>query len=176
MIVVESVPQAVLDHLVHDLLVAHTGAPALIGQGVGSGAHVLSAAADHDVGVAGQNGAGALDDGLHAGAADHANGVGGNRIGDTGLHRDLTGGVLALAGGEDAAEHQLVHVLGSDVSALEGLLDHDSAHVHSGGVLQGAAEGADGGTAAVHNIKFFHGDPPICVFYRRKAPPGFLFF
>ena len=47
--------------------------------------------------------------------------------------------------------------------------------ISGGDILQGAAEGADGGTAAVHNIKFFHGDPPICVFYRRKAPPGFLF-
>ena len=53
--------------------------------------------------------------------------------------------------------------------------DGNTLIIDGGDILQGAAEGADGGTAAVHNIKFFHGDPPICVFYRRKAPPGFLF-
>ena len=168
-IVVESVPQAVLDHLVDNLLVAHTGAPAFVGQGVRSSTHVLGAAADHDVGVTGQDGTGTLDDRLHAGAADHAHGVSGNGIGDASLHRDLTGGVLALTGSEDAAEHQLVHVLGSDVSALQGFLDNDSAHVHGGGVLQRATKGADSGTAAIYDIKFFHVDPPFCVFLDGKV-------
>ena len=44
-IVVVDVPEAVLDHGVDDLLVTHAGAPALIGQGEGSSAHVLGAAA-----------------------------------------------------------------------------------------------------------------------------------
>ena len=155
-IVVESVPQAVLDHGVDHLLVAHASAPAGVGSGIGSGAHVLGTAADDDVAVTGQDGAGALDDGLHAGAADHTHGVGGNGIGDTGLDGDLAGDVLAQTGGQDAAEHDLVHVLGSDVGALQGLLDHDGAHLGSGGVLQGAAEGTNCGSAAIDDIQFFH--------------------
>ena len=57
--------------------------------------------------------AGALDDGLHAGAADHADGVGGDGIGNAGLDGDLAGHVLALRSGQDAAEHHLIHLLRS---------------------------------------------------------------
>ena len=155
-IVIESIPQTVTDHGVHDLLVTHAGAPAGIGGGEGSSAHVLGTAADHDVGIAGQNGTGTLDDGLHAGAADHADGVGGNGVGDTGLDGDLTGHVLAQTGGQDAAEHQLIHVLGSNVGPLQGLLHHDGAHLSGGGVLQGTAEGTDSGSAAVDDVQVFH--------------------
>ena len=152
MIVVISVPQTVLDHGVHQLLVAHASAPAGVQGGKGSGAHVLGTAADHHVGIAGQDGAGALDDGLHAGAADHAHGVSGNGVGDTGLDGHLAGDVLALGGGQDAAEHDLIHVFGGDIGTLEGLLHHHGA----GGVLQGTAEGADSGTAAIDDIQIFH--------------------
>ena len=155
-VVVERIPQAVLDHGVDKLLVAHAGAPAGVGSGIRSGAHVLGAAADDDIGIAGEDGAASLNDGLHTGAADHAHGVSGNGIGDTGLDGHLAGNVLALGSGQDAAEHQLIHVLRSDICALQSFLDHDGAHVNSGGVLQGAAKGADGGTAAVDNVQILH--------------------
>ena len=160
-IVVVSVPQAVLDHGVDQLLVTHAGAPAGIHGNEGSGAHVLGAAADHDVGVTGQDGAGALDDGLHAGTADHAHGIGGNGIGDAGLDGDLPGHVLALSGGQDAAEHDLVHLLGLHAGAVQRFLHHDGAHLGSGSVLQGAAKGTNGGSAAVDDIKLFHDVPPF---------------
>ena len=146
----------VLDHGVHQLLVAHASAPAGVQGGEGSGAHVLGAAADHHVGITGQDGAGALDDRLHAGAADHAHGVSGNGIGDTGLDGHLAGNVLALGSGQDAAEHNLIHVFGGDIGALEGLLHHHCAHLGGRGVLQGTAEGADSGTAAIDDIQIFH--------------------
>ena len=155
-IVVEGVPQTVADHGVDDLLVTHAGAPALLGQGIGSGGHVLHAAGHHDVGVAGEDGAAGLDDGLHTGAADHAHGVGGGGQGHAGLHSGLTGGVLTQGGGEDAAEHDLVHVLGGHVGPLQGLLDDQSAQLYGGSILQRAAIGADGSAAAVNNINFLH--------------------
>ena len=155
-IVVVSVPQTVLDHGVHQLLVAHASTPAGVQGGEGSGAHVLGAAADHHVGITGQDGAGALDDGLHAGAADHAHGVSGNGVGDTGLDGHLAGDVLALGSGQDAAEHDLIHVFGGNIGALEGLLHHHGAHLGGRGVLQGTAEGADSGTAAIDDIQIFH--------------------
>ena len=160
-VVIERIPQAVLDHGVDELLVAHAGAPAGVGRGIGSGAHVLGTAADDDVGVAGEDGAAGLDDGLHAGAADHADGVGGNGVGQARAHADLTGDVLTEAGGQDAAEHQLIDVLGSDVGTLEGFLDNDGAQLGGGGILQGTAKGADRGTAAIHDIEFFHGISPF---------------
>ena len=163
-IVVIGVPQTVLDHGVHQLLVAHTSAPAGVHGGIGSGAHVLGAAADHDVGITGQDGACALDDGLHAGAADHADGIGRHGVGDTGLNGNLTRHILALCRSQDAAEHQLIHVLGSNVGTLQGLLDHDRAHLGGRSVLQGAAKGTDSGSAAVDNIQVFHEKlPPIKI-------------
>ena len=169
---------AKINHVVHhgvdDLVVVHPGAPAGGGDGVGGRGHVLGAAGHDDVGIAAQDGAGALDDALHAGAANHAHGVGGHGVGQARLHTHLAGRVLAQGGGEHTAEHQLVHVLGSDVSALQGFLDNDSAHVHGGGVLQRATKGADSGTAAIYDIKFFHVDPPFCVFYFVVLVSNFL--
>ena len=161
MVVIEGIPQAVLDHGVDELLVAHASAPALIEGSEGSGAHVLGAAADDDVSVAGEDGTAGLDDGLHAGTADHADGVGGNGVGKTCAHADLAGDILAETGGQDAAEHHFINVLGSDVRALEGFLDNDGAQLGGGGILQGTAKGADRGTAAIHNIEFFHGISPF---------------
>ena len=161
MIVVVSVPQAVLDHLVNQLLVAHASAPAGVGSGEGSGAHVLGAAADDHVSVAGQDGAGTLDDGLHTGAAHHADGISGNGIGDASLDGNLAGHVLAEASGQDAAEHQLIHLLGLHAGAVQSFLNDDGAQIGSGGVLQGAAKRANSGSAAIHNVKIFHGVPPF---------------
>ncbi|MPM80724.1 hypothetical protein SDC9_127774 [bioreactor metagenome] len=161
MVVVVHVPQAVLNHGVHQLLVAHARAPTGVRCDKGSGGHVLRAAADHHVGVPGQNGACTFNDRLHTGAADHAHGVGGNGIGDAGLDGHLTGNVLAKARGQDAAEHNLVHLLGLHARAVQGFLNHDGSKVGGGNALQGSAKRTDGCTAAIHDIKFFHDVPPF---------------
>ena len=89
-----------------------------------------------DVSVAGQDGTGALDHGLHAGAADHAHGVGGNGKGNAGLDGDLAGHVLALGGGQDAAEHDLIHLLGLHTGTIQSFLDDDGAQLGGGNVLR----------------------------------------
>ena len=155
-VVVVDIPQTVVHHGVDDLVVAHAGAPAGSGDGVGSGRHILGTAGHDDVGITGHDGAGSLDHGLHAGAAHHGNGVGGDLDGHTGLQGDLTGGVLAQTGRQDAAEHDLVNILGLDTGAVQGLLDDNSAELNGGGVLQGAAKRTDSGAAAVDNIDFSH--------------------
>ena len=160
MIVVIGVPQAVLDHGVHQLLVAHASAPAGVHGGKGSGAHVLGAAADDDIGVAGEDGAAGLDDGLHAGAADHADGVGRNGVGQARAHADLTGDVLTKTGGQDAAEHDLVHLLGLHAGTVQSLFDDDGTQIDGRGVLQRAAKGTNRGSAAIHNIKISHSINP----------------
>ena len=156
-VVVVGVPQAVLDHGIDHLLVTHAGAPALIRKGEGSLRHALRAAGYDDVSVATDDGPGGLHDRLHTGAAHHVDSEGGNTVGDTGLDHDLTGDVLPQASGEHAAEDDLVHVLGSHIGPLQGLLHDDSAHVHSGGVLQTSTKGTNSGTAAIHNVDISHG-------------------
>ena len=159
-IVVEGVPQAVLDHGVNQALGAHGNvhllAVAQIGQGVGSSGHVLHAAGYHDVRVAAGDGTAGLDDGLHAGAADHADGVGGHGQGHAGLDGGLAGGVLAQAGGQDVAHHDLIHTLRGNAGAAQGLADDDGAQLHGRGALQRSAEGADGSAAAVYDVNILH--------------------
>ena len=155
-VVVVSVPQAVLDHGVDQLLLAHTSAPAGLGDGVGSSGHVLGAAAHDQVSIASLDGAGTLDDGLQAGAADHADGVGGNLQGHTGLDHALTSHVLALSSRQDVTEHDLVQPLALDVTALQSLGDHSSAQLSSGDILQGTAELAHGSTAGADDINISH--------------------
>ena len=157
MIIIEGVGQTVVHHGVDDLVVVHPGAPAGGGDGVGGRGHVLGAAGHDDVGITGDNGAGTLNDALHAGAADHAHGVGGDLNGNPGLEGGLAGHVLAQAGGQNAAKHDLIHILGGNIGALERFLDDNGTHLGSRNVLQGPAERADSGTAAVHNIDFSHG-------------------
>ena len=47
------------------------------------------------------------------------------------------------------------------VCTVIGFLDNDGAQLGGGGILQGTAKGADRGTAAIHDIEFFHGISPF---------------
>ena len=53
-----------------------------------------------------------------------------------GLHSGLAGRVLAQTSGEDAAEHNLVYLLGLHAGAVEGFLHDHSAHLSGGHILQ----------------------------------------
>ena len=155
-VVVECVPQAVFNHGIHHFAIVHTSAPTSGGDGVRSRAHILGAAAHHHVSVAGKDGAGALDAGLQAGAADHAHGVGGHFEGDAGLHHTLTSHVLALCGAQDITKHHFIQPLTLDVTALQGFRHDDCAQFGSGDILQGSAKLAHGSTAGADNIYFAH--------------------
>ena len=156
MIVVVSFPQAVLDHGIHHLGVAHAGAVTAGRNGIRRCGHVLGTAADNDVGVTCLDGASTFDDGLHAGTTHHANRVGGNGEGQAGLDAHLTGNVLTLSSRQDATEHQFIHLLGLDAGAVQGFLDHDGTQIGSGNILQGTTKGTDCGSAAIDNINFRH--------------------
>ena len=160
MVVVEGVPQAVLHHGVHQAGGGHGHvhllAEAHIRQSVGSGGHILHAAGHDDLRIPGGDGPAGFDHGLHAAAADHADGVGGNGNGHAGLHGRLTAGVLTQTGHQGAAHHDLVHLVRFHTGALQGFLDDDGAQLGGGGILQGAAHGTHGGTAAVDQIYVSH--------------------
>ncbi|MPM28441.1 hypothetical protein SDC9_74967 [bioreactor metagenome] len=160
MILVKGVGQTVVHHGVDHFGVAHAGAIAGGGNGIWSGGHVFGAAGHNDVGVTGENGAASLDDALHAGAADHADSVGGDGDGNACFQGSLAGYVLAQTGGEDAAEHDFIDLLGLDSAALKDFFDDDGAQFGGGDILEGSTEGADGGAAAIYDIKFFHIVPP----------------
>ena len=156
MVVIECIPQTVVDHHIGHGGVVHAGAPAGGIDGVGREAHVLHAAGHDALGLAGQNGAVCQADAVQTGAADLIQRGTGRLDGQTGLQRSLTGRVLAQSSLQDIAEEDFVHILGVHIAALQRFLDNDAAKLHSGNTLQRAAKAAHGRTGHAYQIHFFH--------------------
>jgi hypothetical protein len=127
-VAVEGVPQAVLDHGVDHLVVAHLVAGAHVGA-MRRQRHVLLAAGHHDGAVAGQDLLRRDGDGPEARAADLVEGPGGGAVGDAGLDGGLARRVLALARGQHLAEDDLVDVAAVDAGLFHGRLHHDGAQI-----------------------------------------------
>ncbi|MDT4818636.1 hypothetical protein FQZ97_517340 [compost metagenome] len=94
-VVVEGVPEAVLDHAVDQFGVAHAQAGARGGHDVRGEAHVLLAAGDDHPGVAAADRLGRQVQGLEAGAADLVQGHGRHRMGQAGEEGGLACRVLS---------------------------------------------------------------------------------
>ncbi len=145
MVVVEGVPQAVHDHAVLQLGVAHAQAGTGLGQHVGRQAHVLHAAGDDHFGIAAANGLGGQVQGFQARAADLVQGHGRYGMRQAGADRRLARRVLPAAGGEHLAEDDFIDLGGVEAGLLQQALDHDGAELGRGNLGQAALEAADGG-------------------------------
>ena len=141
-VAVEGVHQAVLEHGVDELQVAHLGAGA---QMAACGASDIDSwpPATMIVGVAVGDLLHAERDGAQARAAELVEAPGGLLLRHAGGHRGLAGRVLALAGGEDLAEDDLVDLAGVDLGARQRRLDRGGAELVRRRVGEGAVEGAD---------------------------------
>ena len=142
---------------VHQGLIAVAHAEAHVADIEGGGAHALDAAAEHDVGVIALDLLHAGEHGLHAGGALTMDGVGGGGLGDLehqGGDTGDVGGVGGLLGltGNDLIEHVL-----ADAGLLDGALIGSGQQLLRQGVLQRAADGADGSTDCGYDDYFFHG-------------------
>lgn len=131
-VVVEGVPQAVLDHAVDQLRMAHAQAGAGAGHDVGRQAHVLLAAGDDHLGVAAADRLGAQVQGLEAGAADLVQGHGRHADRQAGLDRRLARRVLPGTGGEHLAEDHFVDLAGIETGLFEQAADHRGAQLGAG--------------------------------------------
>ena len=127
MIVVEGVPEAIVHHRVHELGLAHrithAIAVAALLQGKGRHVHVLGTTCDNDIGIAGLDHLRGGVDRIEAGAADHVDRDGGALDRKTRIERRLTGDVLALPCLKDAAQVNVIDILGLDLRPPHGLLD-----------------------------------------------------
>ena len=114
-LIVTGAPEAIVDHGVDGLCVAHAKAFARVGKKVGCVGHGFHAAGDGDLGVSGSDGVGGEGNGFEAGAADHVDGEGRDGVGETAAKGGLACGILAEAGGENAAHDALGDKRGIDV-------------------------------------------------------------
>ena len=139
---------------VDEFHVAGADAPAGVADVENGVGHALGAAGEHDVGLAGHDLHGAVDDGGHAGGALAHDGVGGRLLGDADLQRGDAGDVRLVGGLTALAEDDLVDLFRIEAGALEGALEHAGGQIQRMEGLEGAAHAADGGAAAVHDDDF----------------------
>ncbi len=135
--------QAVQEHAVHHLAMAHAHAGAGLGQQVRRLAHVFHAASDHDVIGACLDLVVGHDHGLHAGAAHLVDGGAAGAVGNAGSTGGLARRGLAEACGQYATHDHFLHIRRLEAGAFNGGLDGDSAQIRR-------AHGAEGAHHAAH--------------------------
>jgi hypothetical protein len=155
-VLVVHVPQAVHDHGVGHLPVAHALAVAAAVQDVRAGAHVFLATGNHDFAVAPGHGLGSQHHGLQARAAHGVDGQRRGFLGHTGFHHGLAGGVLAHACGQHLAHDDFTDGVHRQAAALEQTLDDDAAQLGGGGLGERAAKFAHGGACGCNDDDVFH--------------------
>jgi hypothetical protein len=152
----ERVRQAVVDHRIEGLDLAHPEALASAGEQVGGLRHGLHAAADADLDLAGADRLVQQHGRADAGGADLVDGLRGDLLGDAALDLCLARGDLALPRLEHLAHDHVLDLVGLDAGALERGLDRDAAEL--GGVegRQAAAHLADRGAGGAEDHGLGH--------------------
>ena len=141
-IAVEGVRQAVLDHGVDHLHVAHLGAGAKV-RSMRRHRHGFLAAGDDDLRITRGDLLQAECDGAQAGTAKLVHAPCGRFLRNTGLHRSLTGGILPLTGLKHLAEDHFIDFLGIDAGTLQHTLDRGSAELMRRNGRESAVERTD---------------------------------
>ena len=155
-LVVAGAPEAVVHHGVDGFGIAHAKAFARVGKKVRRVGHGLHAAGYGDLGITEGDGLGGETDGFETGAADHVDGESGDGVGEAAAEGCLAGGVLAEAGGENAAHDAFGYVRGLDAGALDGGADGDGAELDGGEVGEGSKKFSYGGACGTDDDYFSH--------------------
>ncbi len=156
--VVEGVPQAVVNHQVHQTPVGktHPVAPAHVRKGVGAVAHALLAAGDDDFGPSRLDHLHGKVDGLDSRRTDLVDGDGGYALRQTRQQGGLTAGHLSTARRDDLPHDDVIDVLAFHLASgpPQALLDCQGAELRGVEALQGAAENAVGRPAGLDTDHF----------------------
>jgi len=142
MLVGKRVVQAVAQHAVIKLAVAHAVAPAGARDQIGRLIHALHAAGDRDIDIAEKCLLRGGDDGLRAGTADAIDRERRNRHRQSGIDGGLARRIHFAAGLNDVAHHHRLHVVGAKPGPRNGAADRDRAERRRRHVLERAAERA----------------------------------
>ncbi|MNE41221.1 hypothetical protein D3C80_1352810 [compost metagenome] len=155
-IVVEGVPQAILDHAVLQLRMAHTQAGACLGQNIGGQTHIFLTASDYQFRVAATDCLDGKMDRLETGAADLVQGQGRGGVWQPCLDRCLACRVLPSAGSEHLAEYHFINLSSIDTRLLQQAANHCGTQFGRGNCRQSTLETANGGTSSGNDYDFVH--------------------
>ena len=157
-VLVVDVEQAIGDHRVDQLPVAHSHPVARAGQHVGRQAHAFLAAGDDDLGVAIPDRLRREHHGFQSGAAYRVDGECRHTLRQAALDDGLTRRVLAGAGRQHLAEDQLVDLLAVQLRTLQQRSNDGRAEIGRRRPGEGAAEFSDRGARCGNDDDFFHVD------------------
>ena len=151
----EGVAEEVEDAVFEDA-VAHPVAVAALADVVRHHRHVLGAAGDDDLGIAGLDVARRGVDRFQAAAADAVDGDGGRLDRHAGLDGGVARDIAVFHHLTDAAEDDVVHLFGLEARALDCGADGDGAEIRCREVRVGALELPDGRPRAANDHDIFH--------------------
>jgi hypothetical protein len=157
-VAVERALQAVEEHVIDELRVAHAQSGARFGQQIRSVRHRLDAAREHDLRRAGADLVRGQHHGLQAGAAHLVHGCRRHLLRHAGRERCLASRRLADARHEHAAENGFVDLRGIDAAVFDRGLSSGGAQLRRSERAQHALECTDGSTTGSNDVDVFtHG-------------------
>src|SRR5205085_11204768 len=144
--------QAVVDHRVEHLRVAHAVAEAALWEQVRSLRHRLHPAGhDRPLDVAGTDVLVGHPDRAKAGSTDLVDGLGADLLGDSALDLSLARGDLPLPRLQHLAEYDVLDLVGRDARALESAGDGGATELRRVERREGAAHLPEGGAAGTED-------------------------
>ena len=156
MAVIECAPEAIVNHEVHQLGVAHAGTLASFRHAVGGVRHRLHAPGDHRLDLACPDELIGEGDGVEARQADLVDGDGGDAHAQATLDGGLPCRDLALAGLQDVAHDHVVDRGRVQRRAPQCLDDGSASEIDGGQAGEGAEKLADGGPCPGDDDRFAH--------------------
>ena len=156
-VLVVDVPQAIDNHGVHHIPVAHALAVAAAHQHVGRGAHVFLAAGNDDFAVPIGHRLGGQHDGLEARSAYRVNSKRRCFFGYTAFHQRLARRVLARTGGKHLAHDDFAHLIGRQAGALQQIANDRGAQLGGGHFGQASAKFTYSGAGGSDDDDVLHG-------------------
>ncbi|MNP34200.1 hypothetical protein D3C76_1274760 [compost metagenome] len=162
-VIVEGVPQTVLNHAVDQLRMTHAQTGACLGQDIGAQAHVFLTASDHQLRVTATDGLHGQVNCLQARAADFVQGQGRGGLWQARLDGCLARGVLPGTCAQHLAEDHFIDLAGIDTGLLQQLTNYRGAQVGGGNLGQRSLEAADSSTCCSNDDDFVHVEPQWAI-------------
>lgn len=156
-IVIERIPQTILDHDIDEFAVAHTQTPTSFAAGnKRSVGHAFHTAGNDDVVIASQDGLSSQFHTFQAGTADFIDSKSRNFNRQASFDGCLTSRVLAQSSLEDVTKNDFVNFFTRDISSFQGFLDDNCTEFRGRQGKQAATKFADSRSYSTCNYNFAH--------------------